>query len=136
MKNIKIQIKGKEPSGDSILARKNFPAVINEYHIIRSSYAKITTIWGSAIGLAVLSALTFNSLQESEKVEQMTSLYTHQELPPISKDHQPLKSSEKNLKILLTKTERSHDAANTSTSINQVKPAQLLTTYQTEGDKE
>ena len=56
MNNIKIKIKDKEPSDESILDRKNFSSVINEYKTIKSSYAKVASFWGATIGMTVFLA--------------------------------------------------------------------------------
>ena len=56
MNDIKIKIKDKEPSDESILARKNFSAVNEQYKTIKSSYAKVASIWGATIGMTVFLA--------------------------------------------------------------------------------
>ncbi|MFT6747249.1 MAG: hypothetical protein ACJAZ2_001597 [Glaciecola sp.] len=56
MNNIKIKIKDKEPSDESILARKNFSAVTDQYKTIKSSYAKVASLWGATIGMTVFLA--------------------------------------------------------------------------------
>lgn len=56
MTNIKIKLKEQGPSDESILARKNFPEVVKEYRFIKSSYAKVASLWGATIGMTVFLA--------------------------------------------------------------------------------
>jgi hypothetical protein len=66
MNNIKIKIKDREPSDDSILARKNFLTVINEYKTIKSSYAKVASFWGATIGMTVFLAFAASETLETK----------------------------------------------------------------------
>jgi hypothetical protein len=121
MKNIKIKIKEKEPSEDSILARKNFPAILDEYQLIKSSYTKITTIWGSAVGLAVLTAFAVNTTAEPKYVKQMTSINPDQELTCSSESDEKYKSSENTSETTLTAAGKNH--ATSHASINTIEKA-------------
>jgi hypothetical protein len=53
MDNINIKVKDKVPSDKSILTHKNFSSVIDQHNIIKSSYAKVASIWGATIGMTV-----------------------------------------------------------------------------------
>ena len=56
MNNINIKVKEKEPSDETILAKKNFSAVIDQHNVIKSSYAKVASLWGATIGMTVFLA--------------------------------------------------------------------------------
>jgi len=56
MTDIKIKVKDKEPSDENITKRKDFSSVYDGYISIKSSYAKVASLWGATIGMTVFLA--------------------------------------------------------------------------------
>jgi hypothetical protein len=75
MTDINIKIKDRELSDKDITKRNNFSTVYDGYVSIKSSYAKVASLWGAAIGMTIFLAFAAtetlgtksNDAQESTK---------------------------------------------------------------------
>lgn len=70
MNEIKIKIKEQEPSDEQLLKRKDFNGSYKTYVEIKNSYARITALWGAAIGMAVFVGFVGVKLLISEQTNQ------------------------------------------------------------------
>ncbi|MFT6717512.1 MAG: hypothetical protein ACJA0Q_002169 [Saprospiraceae bacterium] len=85
MNNIRIKIKDKEPSDESILARKKFSNVISEYKTIKSSYAKVASIWGATVGMTVFLAFATTEIIGNKNTDDIQQVKTHEgNTPPVT----------------------------------------------------
>lgn len=91
MNNIKIKVKKKEPSDESILTQKNFSTVIDQHNTIKRSYAKVASLWGATIGMTVFLTFavteTIGSSNDviKEQVQQKVIATNKQELEKATK---------------------------------------------------
>lgn len=70
MDEIKVKIKEQVPSDEQLLKRKDFNSSYKTYVGIKNSYARITALWGAAIGMAVFVGFVGVKLMDNQQNNQ------------------------------------------------------------------